>query len=130
MRRSNHGWSNDQDNYLMNQIKSNPSNITATLHVVSNTLDKSFTACRQRYYTLNKTTTVIAVAGSSGIVHKNKNAPRRQVVPDATSVRDAMLYASFEKLSKEKAIKFLLSNLSDQAKANLLIRIANKVVGQ
>lgn len=118
-----------EDSIIISNIQKNPSNLRATFEVSARQIGRTTDAVAYRYYSKLKSYNSIAVASNAGIVHLNKNAVRRQVVPEATTVRDAMLHASFSRLSKDKAITFLLSNLSNEAKNNLLIRIAQRVGG-
>ena len=119
------------DATILRCIQQNPSNLTAGFEVASRLLGRSKQNVTSRYYRkIRPNQTTIAVASNAGVIHAGKNTIRRNVVPDADTVRDAMLHASVSRLNKDTAIKFLLEKMSNQAKSELLIRIANRVGGQ
>lgn len=117
-------------NTILKCIEQNPSNIAAALQVASNIIGRTEKAVNNFYYTkLKHNHNIIAVASPTSVV-LGKNTIRREIVPDATNVRDAMLNAAFSKLNKEQAVKFLIKNLSEQAKIDLLTRIVTRVNGR
>jgi hypothetical protein len=121
-------YTEQEDNIIISCVQSNPSNISAAVEVAANKLiNRNAAAISQRYYSKLRHNNLIAVASNKGVVHLGKNSIRRQTVPDAESVIDAMLFAAVHKLTKDKAIDFLLSKMASEAKANLLLRVANKV---
>lgn len=125
-------YTQQEDNVILQCVQQNPSNLAAAFECAANRLiGRTSSGVSFRYYSkIKPVTNSIAVASNTGKVHLGKNSRRTQVVPDATRVRDAMLYASVSTLSKDRAIEFLLSKMSDEAKSNLLVRIANRVGGR
>lgn len=117
-------------NTILKCIEQNPSNISAAIQVASNLIGRTEAAVNNYYYSkLKHNHNIIAVASPTSVV-LGKNTIRREIVPDATNVRDVMLNAAFSKLNKEQAVKFLIKNLSEQAKIDLLTRIVTRVNGR
>lgn len=116
------------DALILQNVQANPSNLKASFEVSAIRLNRSPEAIAFRYYQkIKPRTQAVAVASNTGVVSLGKNSKRTQVVPDAVSVAEAMLHASISRLSKDKAIQFLIDNMSNEAKASLLLRISNRI---
>ena len=122
-------YTQKEDDIILKCVDENPDNLIVAFEVASKLLKiRTTSAINNRYYTIIKPKhNNIAVASKKGIVRLGKNSRRKYIVPNAKTIKDAMLYASVSQLSKQKAIEFLLSKISDEDKSKLLIKIANKI---
>lgn len=122
-------YTTQEEQIILECVKECPANIKAGLEVAATKLpNRSLSSVTNRYYNkLRVINTPIAVASSNGKVALGKNAPRKRVVPNAQTVADAMLHAAFSTLSKEQAIKFLISSLSTEDKLSLLNRVTSRI---
>lgn len=130
---SRHPYNQQEDNTIMDCVSKSPTNLRVAFEVASNLLsNRSVKGISQRYYNkLAKSTISIIATGSAQTIAVNqKNSRRTQIVPEASTVRDAMLFASVSTLAKDKAIKLLISNLDDNAKRILLTRIITRINGR
>ena len=129
--RRNQRYTQQEEAVILKNIQENPGNLYASFEVSATQLGRDPKSVSVYYYNVMRKkledagTPAIAVA-SPEVAMLGKNAVRKQIVPNARTVRQAMAHAAFTTLSKEQILQFFLSKLSDKELETLLIGIIKK----
>lgn len=123
-------YTQKEDNVILDCLSKYPTNLQYAFEQASSMLiDRPVKGVEKRYYNkLRKLSAVIATGSKRGVMANTKNTMRiGRLAPGTPNLKNKMIITALSNLPKEKAVGFILDNLSDADKISILNKIINNI---
>lgn len=125
----NKTFTEKEDAIIIDCVKHSSTNLSRAFKNASNKLrDRSEASVSTRYYSnIRNNNVLMAIGNEHGLLVNTKNVRRNVKDFDSITLRDTMLKAGFDTLSKEKIIELFISDMTGEEKTKLLLKIVKNI---